>query len=201
MFLNMKILSGIVLALGIVFTGYVHADYQTAKPTANSAVVNKVPDQELATQIAKKIGPGTFTKGYEKVTFAVKDGVVTLGGSVKTMGDKEKVEKEVRDIKGVEKLNSNIAIEDAKTLKDKTNDFPMDRAATPADEQLNKKIRDNVSKGVFMDSYKEVVLKTANGIVILEGFVAKEGDQEKLILDIKKIDGVADVKSNLQVKK
>jgi osmotically-inducible protein OsmY len=80
-------------------------------------------------------------------------------------------------------------------------DFPQDRASSAADEQLNKKIRDKVSKGWFSNSYKEIALITNNGFVVLEGVVENPKEQEKLITELQKIPGVQGVRSNLSVKK
>lgn len=79
-------------------------------------------------------------------------------------------------------------------------DFPMDKAASSSDEQLNRKIRDKVSKGWLWNSYKDVILNTSNGVVTLDGTVSNPNEQQKLINEITKIDGVKAVKSNLRFK-
>lgn len=79
--------------------------------------------------------------------------------------------------------------------------YPKDTAATSADEQLNIKIRDKVSNGILWDSYKEVSLNTANGVVTLAGFISTPEEQQKLMNQIQKIEGVKSVKSSLQFKK
>lgn len=78
-------------------------------------------------------------------------------------------------------------------------DFPNDNFATASDEQLNKRIRDNVSRGWLWNNYKDVSLNTQNGLVTLEGTVDDMNDQQKLIMEIQKIDGVKGVRSNLRI--
>lgn len=156
-------------------------------------------DQDLTKKIQDKIGPGWISKGYDQVTFKVDDGNVTLQGYVKTNNDKENVEREVRNIKGVNSVNSQIKVQE-RTGKEDHKDFSQDTYSNSADEQLNKKIRDKVSRGWLWDSYKNVTLNTTNGVVTLEGKVDDPSDQQKLMKEIQKVDGVKSVKSNLKFK-
>jgi hypothetical protein len=77
--------------------------------------------------------------------------------------------------------------------------YAQDSFATPTDKELNKKIRDKIT-GWFWDSYPDVSLDTSDGVVVLQGFVKKPKDQQDLMIEIRKIDGVKGVKSNLKVK-
>lgn len=95
---------------------------------------------------------------------------------------------------------SNMQMQDSDSREDRPSDFPQDRYKTSADEQLNKTIRDKVSKGWLWDSYKEVSLNTSDGVVTLEGTVDSVNDQKKLTNEIQKIDGVKSVKSDLTIK-
>jgi osmotically-inducible protein OsmY len=160
-----------------------------------------ISDQDLAKRIHDKIGEGYFSKGFDQVNVQVKEGAVTLTGPVRTNDDKEKVEKEVRNIDGVKKLTSQITVQEPGAKEKSTRDFAQDTYATAADDQLNQKIRDKVSRGILWDSYKEVVLNTSNGTVTLEGFIDTVGDQQKLMTELQKIDGVKIVKSNLKIQK
>ncbi len=159
-----------------------------------------ISDQELSKKIHDKIGSGTFSRGYENVNVQVNDGNVTLQGSVQTQADKDKVEKEVRNTEGVMSLVSRLTVQDRNSRDNKSSEFAQDSYNTAADDQLNKKIRDNVSKGWLWDSYKDVTLNTSNGVVTLEGTVNSPSDQQKLMTEIQKIEGVKQVKSNLQIK-
>lgn len=174
--------------------------YSSDSQPNNTRSTSNVSDQELTKKINDKIGPGWFTKGYDQVNFQVNNGFVTLQGSVKTQEDKEKVEKIVRDIDGVKGVNSRIAVQDQNPSDRQQKQFSQDKAATSADDQLNKKIRDNVSRGWLWNSYTDVFLNTANGTVTIEGTVDSMKDQQKLVNEIQKVDGVRNVRSNLTIK-
>jgi osmotically-inducible protein OsmY len=180
--------------------------YDRDRNSSSFSQTEVVSDSDLTKTIRDNIGSGWFTKGYESVNVQVLNGAVTLTGTVDSQSDKEKLDKEVRDTKGVRSVNSQVTVldrdrdssyRDGDTSKDK---FSQDKGTTPADQQLNKKIRDNVSKGYVWDSYEAVILNTSNGAVVLEGSIKNLDQQQKLIDEIQKVEGVKTVKSNLRVK-
>lgn len=156
-------------------------------------------DQELARRIREKISSGWFSRGYDRVSVQVNNGAVIIQGVVKSQADKDKVEKEIRDIDGVKSLTSHVNVEESHARGHEERQFLQDRAATSEDQQLNKKIRDNVSKGWLWDSYKDVSLNTSNGVVTLDGTVGSESDKQDLINEVQKVEGVKSVKSNLRI--
>lgn len=166
---------------------------------SNSSQVSSSSDQQLTKDIRGKLSSGMFSKGYEQLSVRVNNGDVTLIGTVPTQSDKDKVEKEVRNMTGVRSLNSQITFADSSSASTTDNKYSKDRFKTPTDQQLNGKIRDNIN-GWLWDSYPEVILNTGDGIVILEGWVAAPKDQQSLIDTVGKIEGVKSVKSNLQFK-
>jgi len=162
-------------------------------------------DQTLQKDIQNKLSSGWFSEGYEGVSVTVKDGDVTLDGHVKEKSDKDKVEKEVRNMEGVRSLTSHLKVqqampgqEHANQTKDQTSKYPQDTAASPADLQLNYKIRDQIS-GWLWDSYKDISLNTTNGDVELRGQIDNLKDEQKLVQDIQKVEGVKSVKSALKI--
>ncbi len=169
--------------------------------TTTEKTTATISDQDLAKKIQDKIGSGWFSKGYEQVGVRVNNGNVILQGTVKTAGDKEKLDKEVRNIEGVQSLNSQVTVADTTTNSKEERSYPNDTYATAADEQLNKKIRDNVSRGWLWNSYKDITLSTTNGVVTIRGSVADASDQQKLLSEIQKVDGVKTVQSNLTINK
>lgn len=170
---------------------------QAPAPATNNTI-KIIQDSDLTKQIRDKLSASMFSKGYEDVSVRVYNGHVQLGGSVPTNADKEKIEREVRHIEGVQALDSNIAVRDATSAPTKESArFPADKGTTPADEQLNKKIRDKVSSGILWDSYTDVILVTDNGIVLLQGTIKDLNDQKNLVGKIEKIQGVRAVRSNL----
>jgi osmotically-inducible protein OsmY len=127
----------------------------------------------------------------------VRNGTVTLTGYVKTPDDKEKVEREIRDIDGVASLDSKISVSEPNSKEEPK--YPQDTYGTAADEQLNKRIRDKISSEISGNSYKDIALDTANGDIVLEGSVKDLKDQQKIMVEIQKIPGVKSVKSELKV--
>jgi osmotically-inducible protein OsmY len=208
-------LTFITIALGLNLSAFAHADHYKDQNPSNSSYYEDnadenpsqrdyrnsgLSDQDLTNKIRDKIGSGWLSKGYDQVKIQVNNGAVTLQGNVKTWDDKEKVEKEVRNMDGVKSLNSQLTFIKSNHNKHKQKQFSQDTYATSADDQLNKKIRDHVSRGWLWNSYKQVSLNTSNGVVRLEGIVDSMSDQQKLMNEIQKIDGVSSVKSNLKLK-
>ncbi len=72
-----------------------------------------------------------------------------------------------------------------------------DTFETSADEQLNKKIRDKIGGGI-LNKNKNVTLSTSNGIVTLSGSIDSTSDEQKLISEVLKVEGVKSVRSHLQ---
>lgn len=199
----MKKLIATIMSLGFVI-GANAADYN-AQPVNTSMfsatqTQSGVSDQNISDDIHDELDSGWFTKGFESVTFKVNNGVVSLTGTVPTTDDKINLEKAIRNIDGVRSLDSQLAIQDVKQGDlAKLNKFPQDTFKSPADQQLNMKIRDNVSDGFLWTSYKNVKLNTSNGTVTLEGTVDSIKDQQKLMDKIRGIDGVNAVVSNLTI--
>ena len=90
---------------------------------------------------------------------------------------------------------------EAKEMHKVQKEFPQDTFATPSDQMLNTKIREAVSLGYFFNSYKSIGLNTSNGVVTLNGTIKDADEAQKLIAEIKKIDGVKAVNSQLQFTK
>lgn len=157
-------------------------------------------DAELTKRIQDKLNPGWFSEGYQGTSVSVKNGAVTLKGSVPTWKDKENLEKDIRNMEGVRSLDSQLKVEepgkDDRSGED--NRYAQDTYSSKADQQLNFKIRDKIS-GILWDSYKDVSLNTKDGTVVLEGRVESLKDQQELMNKIQKIEGVKSVKSNLRV--
>jgi len=86
-------------------------------------------------------------------------------------------------------------------LKESEKKYPQDSAASFQDRQLNAKIRDKLSGGLFSKDYdKKIVLKTANGMVLITGTVDKDDDIQKVTDKVKDIEGVKSVDNQLSVK-
>lgn len=155
-----------------------------------------ISDQQLGSKISDKLESGWFSEGYPGVKARIENGNVTLTGTVNSARDKEKLDKEIRNIEGVNSVDSQLQVVDRKD-RDYDKNFSRDTFKTPQDEQLNKKIREKVSEGWLWDSYKDVILNTDNGVITLSGSVKNSEAQNKLIKEIGKIEGVKSVKSTM----
>jgi hypothetical protein len=91
---------------------YLSDSYNPSNPSDSSSQYGQgtVADKDIFAQLQKKLGPGWFSKGYENVSFDVRNGNVLLRGSVDKMEDKDKVEKIVRGIDGVKSVTDQITV-------------------------------------------------------------------------------------------
>ncbi len=150
-------------------------------------------------QIGRDIRDAFNTRDFKGINFEVKDGVVTLKGSVDTSSNKGRAEDAVKRIEGVKKVINQITvgkesfsgndISDSK-LQASEKKYPQDKAATNQDRQLNAKIRDKLSGGFLSKDYELLVIKTANGVVVITGTVDKEDDLQKINDKLSTIDGI-----------
>lgn len=95
---------------------------------------------------------------------------------------------------------SNSTINYAGSEDKQADKYPQDRAASAADNDLNRRIRERISDGWFWNSYKTIILDTRNGVVTVAGVVEDPEDPNKIIIEIRKIEGVRAVNNALTVK-
>lgn len=87
---------------------------------------------------------------------------------------------------------------DAKYATEKK--YPKDQYKTESDRAVNNRIREQIT-GWFSDHFKEIVLRTSEGVVVIDGFVYTPEDQKKLLEEIEQINGVKHVVNNTKIKK
>jgi len=155
---------------------------------------------------------GWFSKGYEGLTVNIHNGQVVISGQVESIEDKNKILEKIKEINGVKRVTANIGILGAKTNGDRANSesrskaeelrnkYPKDRAATPADRDLQAKVRDKISGGWFGKENETIVLVTENGIVTISGTVDRVEDIDNYNKKIKEVDGVKEIRNNLKLK-
>lgn len=151
-------------------------------------------DQDIQKKVNDKIGPGWVSKGYDKVHAQVRDGVVFVAGSVKTLKDKEKVERELRNIDGVTNLISKLNVE-----QPESRETGKDSREGYTDQDIQKKVNEKLSPGWFSSGYDKVQFRVRNGVVFVAGSVNSQSDKDKLERDLRNIDGVDNVVSRLVV--
>ncbi|MEI8366253.1 MAG: BON domain-containing protein [Parachlamydiaceae bacterium] len=87
-------------------------------PQANA--IPKMPsDQDIMKKINDVITTSGFSKGYQKVTAEVNNGVVTLRGTVDSVDNRNKIGYTIRDINGVRKVHNHIVTLEAFRMSNK----------------------------------------------------------------------------------
>lgn len=196
--------------------GYGQSYYQTQPNTtgSNSYAYQQtgnqpqtMSDQEITKKIRTALSSGWFTKGYDDVTFDVRNGTVTLRGTVETPDNKDRVEETVKRIDGVKQVNNqlvvtkgnSVSLSDSEMQKSET-EFPQDFAATSQDRMLNAKIREKLNGGWLSKGYQTLVIKTTDGVVVITGTVDKPEDIKKISDQVKSIEGVRSINNRAVVK-
>ena len=173
--------------------------YQDNGKMGNAKMVS---DQEIIKNVHDALSSGWFTKGYENVSYVVKDGIVTLRGTVDTAENKNKAEEKVKGIDGVKQVMNQIVVskEEPKS-QSPAKYYSQDYAATEQDKILNKQIRDRLSSGWFNKGNDKVAVKTTNGVVTISGVVDSYDDIQKVNDQLKDIPGIMTLNNQLSVKK
>lgn len=138
---------GILYALCVVLVGL---GFQSCKQN----------DQKLQTDVENMI-KGT----YSDINASVKDGVVTLTGTLNSDAERNAVENTVRSIKNVKSVVNNI------TVKQPMPEVKVDTDAT---------ILSRITSQLNMDPYRDVKVQVINGEVILTGSL-KRADLQKVM--------------------
>lgn len=189
-----------------------HGDQQNKDYYVSDDAQPAVSDQELIQKVRAALKSGWFSKGYEGLTVNIHNGQVVISGQVESIEDKNKILEKIKEINGVKRVTANIGILGAKTNGDRANSesrskaeelrnkYPKDRAATPADRDLQAKVRDKISGGWFGKENETIVLVTENGIVTISGTVDRVEDIDNYNKKIKEVDGVKEIRNNLKLK-
>jgi osmotically-inducible protein OsmY len=97
-------------------------DYNNARNNASqnmgTSTQQRSQKQESDSQILDKIKNilkgGLFSKGYENITINVRNGNITLGGTVENESDKQKVIEMVQNLSGVREIDDQIRVQPSK---------------------------------------------------------------------------------------
>jgi osmotically-inducible protein OsmY len=77
--------------------------------------------------------------------------------------------------------------------------YPKDQFKTDSDKAANKRIREQVTER-YPESFKEIILRTSDGLVVIDGFVYSLEDQKKLTDEVEQINGIKHVVNNTKIK-
>lgn len=162
---------------------------------------NQNSDQDINKQIQNNIGSGWFSRGYEKVSFDVNNGYVTLRGTVDSLDDKRKVEDKIRNINGVRQIDNQIQVranQNQPGYRDQQGNYS--NQGNYSDQDINKKIQDTVGSGWFSRGYQNVSFDVNNGNVTLRGTVDSMEDKRKIEDKVRKLDGVRQINNQILVR-
>lgn len=157
-------------------------------------------DQEVYNKVKDALKPGIISKGYPKVSYSVKDGLVVLSGAVNTADEKVKVQDAVKKIKGVREVQSTVQVVNGKTALTDAADLQAKQiqqeqaAETDADKKLDKRIYEKLGK-----SYKNITITSSKGFVTVSGTVGLADDINNVQSSIKSVSGVKGVNNRLSV--
>ena len=173
-------------------------DYASQNKSSNAS------DREIAKNVEDNLKPGWISAGFETVSFDVFNGNVTLRGTVETLKDKEKIERNIRDISGVRNINNQIKVTNQRPLalgnsmtSTKSSAKAPDTFETESDRQLNTKIHSTLDNSPVATKSRNIILFTKNGIVTISGTVNKMDDIKEIVLEVKKVNGVKEVRNQL----
>jgi len=169
---------------------------------AKTITIKLTSDQDIIKNLHDNLSAGWFSKGYENVSYVVKDGVVTLRGTVDTAESKAKAEEKVKSLDGVKQVINQIVVskEEPKS-QSPAKYYSQDYAATEQDKALNKLIRDKLSSGWFTKGNENVAVKTTEGVVTISGVVDSYDEIQKVNDQLKDVPGIRTLNNQLSVKK
>lgn len=188
-------------------------NFRDQTKTGTEMIKNSTSTDEYINKQVRNILSGSFfSRGYENVSFDIVNGYVNLRGTVAKAEDKAKIEKALEAIPGIKGVNSQITVQetasDLRSSDTKKSDFLSskdsqkyqgnDAAATDSDRLLNQKIRDKLNGGWFSKNFNNSInLKTSNGIVTVTGVLDNSDDISRVLIEIRKIDGVKSVNNQV----
>ncbi len=154
-----------------------------ALPATASQAAGKGPDDRaIQEQVERKLkGDGNL----KNVRASVKDGMVTLEGSVKLYRDKVRAERNARGVRGSEGVRNLVQVQ-------------TDRVP---DEQLREKLAeklayDRIDRGQM---FNNMTLKVENGVVTVGGDVRDDADRDSALDIVARAPGVVEVIDQIHV--
>jgi osmotically-inducible protein OsmY len=151
-------------------------------PVTAMAQSDKKTDQAIQTLLEKRLDEHGLMKNND-VTVTVKDGTIILSGTVATIADKMKVEKDAK------KVGENYTIEDNLTLK----------TQNMTDQQLLDKVVEKVKRNVFYSIFDWVTIGVTNGVVTLNGWVYEPWHRSLFEHQVEKVVGVTKINNEIKI--
>lgn len=182
---------GIVTLVGSVhnLAGYHFAGLEAKKIKGVRGVINRIevkavqlPDADIRQQIRRRIiNSSVMISNHLGV--AVKNGEVTLTGTVDSFVEKQEAGVLASEVRGVAAVNNQIDI---------------DYRAKRPDEEIRKDVTSRLNLDVYLVG-APITVTVTNGVVTLDGLVASPYQIDRAFTDTYAVRNVVDVRNKLQV--
>jgi osmotically-inducible protein OsmY len=185
---------------------------------ASTEVSSSNVDGAIMLSIQKLLGPGTFSKGYQRVTFDVSGGKVTLKGSVDKESDKRTIMEKVAAVEGVNSIDNQIKVQEIPNpssylSRAEKADFQQfnyrtrnelalsstEVSSSNVDGAIMLSIQKLLGPGTFSKGYQRVTFDVSGGKVTLKGSVDKESDKRTIMEKVAAVEGVNSIDNQIKV--
>jgi hypothetical protein len=161
----------------LVRLGSVNSPAHTANPTTTT------PSGTTAPTTGATVANGFGTP----VHFVVRDGVVTIVGSVPTLAEKQQIQAAVAGVPGVSQVVDNLQVR------------PRDMAVTVTDQALLAQVRQAVQPVIASSGIPLPAFVAREGVVTILGTVASVDQSQQIETTVTQIPGVIRVSNRLAV--
>jgi len=172
--------------------GLLASEVQGVKEVKNNIITNwssTRTDQELKGDAVAALERDVYFAGLP-ITVSVKDGVITLSGSVGNAYEPNRAYSDVRWIPGVKSVENDL------TVKWYENHGVRKQKTVPSDSDLKATVRKALDYDSRLNA-ADITLRVSFGHVTLDGFVYNHYEQNIAVQDTKNVVGVAWVTNNL----
>jgi osmotically-inducible protein OsmY len=139
------------------------------------------PDSELKGDVEKALLSDPATDSFQ-IRVKVKDGVVTLAGTVESWAEKKLTEKVAKGVRGVKAVENKISV-----------NYAEDRSDTEIEADIARRLQTDV-----MVNSDLIDLKVKDGNVKLSGVVGSAAEQRRAVSDAR-VAGVESVKADFNI--
>jgi hyperosmotically inducible protein len=144
-----------------------------------AAQAGAAADQQLKTRVEQRLSD----RRVRGVTVsAIREGTITLSGSVASAGAKQDVIADVLKVDGVKEVVSELTI-----------------AKPESDQRLAERVAEQMRRSTYFTVFDEVQIGVENGVVTLTGFVTQPIKSEDLARRAAHVEGVREFLNKLEV--
>jgi osmotically-inducible protein OsmY len=176
--------------------GLIASEVQGVREVENNITFewpSKRSDQEIKDDIVATLKRDVYLVGLP-ITVTVKDGVVTLEGTVGSAYEKDITERDARWISNVKSVNNDLKVERLEDLG------VREIMPAPSDANLKKAVSDELKQDIRLNPSDDITVNVSYGGVTLDGTVKNHYDKSIAEQDAHNVVGVGWVIDNLFVR-